>query len=318
VNSDRRLISIKIEEGELRMAPEDILALTPRLLTQAQREFYFENGYLLLERIIPEEWIEKLRHATDEVVEQTRQMTLSDAIWDLEKGHSSAQPRLRRLSSPVDHHATYWRYVSESLLGDIAADLLGPDVMYHHTKLNFKAPSGGMDVKWHQDIQFWPHTNYSPLTIGTYLYDCSPEQGPLGVIPGSHKLPLFDLYDDLGNWTGHLNKADLATLDTENAQYLSGPAGSVTIHNCRTIHGSAVNKSNSGRPLFLTTLSSADALPYTHNPISTPNYNQAILRGKRARWAHHDPRPCQMPPDWSGGYTSIFDLQQKSGSTSKM
>ena len=36
-----------------------------------------------------------------------------------------------------------------------------------------------------------------------------------------------------------------------------------------------------------------------------------VVRGERARWAHHDPRPCLIPPDWSGGYTSIFALQQK-------
>ena len=35
-----------------------------------------------------------------------------------------------------------------------------------------------------------------------------------------------------------------------------------------------------------------------------------IVRGKAARWAEHDPRPCQIPPDWSGGYTSLFALQQ--------
>jgi hypothetical protein len=35
-----------------------------------------------------------------------------------------------------------------------------------------------------------------------------------------------------------------------------------------------------------------------------------IVRGKRARRAHLDLRPCPIPPDWSGGYTSIFALQQ--------
>ena len=30
-----------------------------------------------------------------------------------------------------------------------------------------------------------------------------------------------------------------------------------------------------------------------------------------ARAGHHDPRPCLLPPDWSGGYTSIFALQQQ-------
>ena len=76
------------------------------------------------------------------------------------------------------------------------------------------------------------------------------------------------------------------------------------------VHGSPRNDSDLGRPLLLYTLTSADAFPYTVNPIK-PKHDQAILRGKRAAFAHHDPRPCLIPPDWSGGYTSIFSLQQK-------
>jgi ectoine hydroxylase len=61
---------------------------------------------------------------------------------------------------------------------------------------------------------------------------------------------------------------------------------------------------------ILATYSSADATPYTHNPLQS-RYMGRILRGSPARWAHHDPRPCLLPPDWSGGYTSIFALQQQ-------
>ncbi|NBO87627.1 MAG: phytanoyl-CoA dioxygenase family protein, partial [Burkholderiaceae bacterium] len=86
--------------------------------------------------------------------------------------------------------------------------------------------------------------------------------------------------------------------------------GSLTLHNCRTIHGSPANQSNLGRPLLLYTLTSADAFPYTVNPLK-PKHDQAILSGKRAHFAHHDPLPCLIPPDWSGGYSSIFSLQQK-------
>ena len=57
---------------------------------------------------------------------------------------------------------------------------------------------------------------------------------------------------------------------------------------------------------------------YTVRPSRPPSVNpirssrdQSIIRGQRAQWAHHDPRPCLMPPDWSGGYSSIFALQQK-------
>ncbi len=37
-----------------------------------------------------------------------------------------------------------------------------------------------------------------------------------------------------------------------------------------------------------------------------------------ALYAHHDPRPCLVPPDWSKGYTSIFALQQEEASPETM
>jgi ectoine hydroxylase-related dioxygenase (phytanoyl-CoA dioxygenase family) len=137
------------------------------------------------------------------------------------------------------------------------------------------------------------------------------DMGPVGIIPGSHLGDtMYTQYDDTGKWVGCLSPEDVARIDLKKAVYLTGPAGSLTLHNCRTIHGSPKNTSDLGRPLLLYTLSSADAFPYTVNPIRSSK-DQAIIRGKRAQFAHHDPRPCLMPPDWSAGYTSIFDLQQK-------
>jgi ectoine hydroxylase len=293
------------------MTPEQILKIPPRVLTQAQREFYFNEGYILLEKIIGDEWIRKLRAATDELVERSRKVTKSDAVWDLEPDHTPDSPRLRRVSAPVDQHPVYWDYVSKSILGDVVADLVGPDVKFHHSKLNFKWAKGGEEVKWHYDISFWPHTNYSPLTVGTYIYDTTMDMGPVGMIPKSHLGDtMFSQYDETGKWVGCLSPEDVVKVDPKKAVYLVGPAGSITLHNCRTVHGSPKNTSDLGRPLLLYTLSSADAFPYTVNPIRSSK-DQQIIRGRRAAFAHHDPRPCLMPPDWSAGYTSIFDLQQK-------
>ena len=41
------------------MSPEDILAHPPLVLSQEQRRFYFEQGYLLLESIIDPCWVER-------------------------------------------------------------------------------------------------------------------------------------------------------------------------------------------------------------------------------------------------------------------
>ena len=228
------------------MTPEEILSHPPVVLSDQQRRFYFDKGYLLVERVVPDEWVERLIAVTGEMVDRSRSLEQSDAIFDLEPGHTAGDRRLRRLTSPVEHHPAYWEFASQSIIADIAADLVGPDVKFHHSKLNFKWARGGEEVKWHQDITYWPHTNYSPLTIGTYLHDVGDDQGPLGAIGGSHNGRLYNQYSN-GNWVGCLSEEDAAGIDTEGVEYLTGQAGSVTIHNCRVIHGSRPNLSDQGR-----------------------------------------------------------------------
>ena len=190
-------------------------------------------------------------------------------------------------------HDTYWEFATGPI-ADVAADLVGPDVVFHHSKLNFKWDAGSDDVKWHQDIQFYPHTNYSPMTIGTYLADTGMDDGPLMVIPGSHDGPLFDQYDGEGHWIGCLSAEDSATVDVGRVEYLTGPAGSITAHNCRTVHGSPPTSRPSGRPLLLNAYASADAFSYTAHPQPTRNTGK-VIRGQPARWAHHDPPTVPDP-----------------------
>ena len=284
------------------MNDDDILALPPRALSQSQRQFYFENGYLLIEGLIEDHWLSRLRAAVDEIIERSRSMTDSDeSIW-LEKGHAADDPRLLRLNCPDVHHPDFWTYAAESVLPDIAADLVGPDVRFSHALLNFKWARVGQEVKWHQDIQFYPHTNYSPLSIGTLLEDVGPDQGPVRAVPASHKGDVYRHYTDDNVWTACIQDRDLEDLRVDEAPLLMGPAGSVTVHNCRTVHGSDPNRSDRGRPLLVNTYTAADAFPYTYLPQRSANTG-TIVRGEPAAYARHDPRPCPMPPDWSGGFS---------------
>ena len=149
------------------------------------------------------------------------------------------------------------------------------------------------------------------LTIGVYLDDVDDVTGPMGVVPGSHSGEIYDQYNSNDQWVGCLSDTDLAKAPLEDAVFLKGPAGSVTVHHCRTLHGSLSNNHPSkARPLLLNAFSSADALPITPNP--TPSrYNGTIVRGEAARHAEFDAYPGRLPPDWSGGYSSIFALQQE-------
>ena len=279
----------------------------PAVLTDEQVEQYQREGWLSVPALVDDEWLTRLRAVTEEFVDASRALTESTPLYDLEADHSAEEPRLRRLSAPTELHATYWEFASQSVITDVVCDLIGPNVKFHHSKLNFKAPRGGEEVKWHQDIQFWPHTNYDLLTIGVFLEDVEHGMGEVGFVPGSHEGPLYDLYDG-DVWTGALHDDDVERAGVANAVYPVGPAGTITVHNCRTVHGSAPNRSDRPRPLLLQTYAAADAFSYTDLVRQSP-HGEEVIRGEAARWSRHDPRPCLMPP--GGPYRPIFAVQQR-------
>ena len=291
------------------MLAGEILTYPLRVLSKEQRDFYFAQGYLLVEKLIDDDCLDRLRTVTDEFVERGRSTVMTNTAFDIAPGHCPEQPRLRRLNTPDQCHPTYWEFAT-GIIADLAADLVGPNVTFHHSKLNFKWSEGADGVDWHQDICFYPHSNYSPLTIGTYLADTKSNHGPVAVIAGSHEGPLYDHYDSDSDWAGRLSDSDVARLDLSEVKYLSGPAGSITVHNCRTIHGSRPSDAGDGRPLLLNAYASADATAYSAlDPPARSFHSGEIVRGVLPVQAHVDPRPCAMPPDWSDGNTSIYANQ---------
>jgi hypothetical protein len=93
--------------------------------------------------------------------------------------------------------------------------------------------------------------------------------------------------------------------NTMKVKWLTGSAGSVTVHHCRAIHGSLPNSSDRCRPLLPQTYAAADALPHTA-------HEGRLIRGEPARWVEFDSDPCQLPPDRAGqpGVT-IFSSQNR-------
>src|SRR5262245_22536877 len=286
------------------MTREHVLQRRPLVLDQRSRERYFEDGFLALPGYIEAHWLERLRVVVATKIEESRALTGSDDQFDLAPDHSAEKPNIRRLRKAVDQHPELWAFAQDASVVDLVADLLGPDVRFHSSKLNFKWSSGGDAVRWHQDIQAWPHTNFSVLTFGVYLEDTGPEQGPLTAVPGTHRGTIFDQFDDDGRWTGALTPRDAATLGTKRAVDLCGPAGTVVLLHCCVVHGSATNDSPRMRPLLLNVYAAADALPITPAPAPTTRTG-VLVRGQEPTHVHMEPYPAKLPPRWDRvGYRS--------------
>lgn len=292
------------------MKQEDILSHAPCYLDQDQQKFFFEQGYQVFPELIDEQHLITLRTALTKVVDASRELTHSSNRFDLEKGHTADNPRLRRATCVDDFDPIIWDVCSNSVIPDIAVDILGPNIRFRDIMANFKWSGGGAEVKWHQDIAFYPHTNAGTCQFLLFLEDVGPEQGPLQVIPGSHKGPIFEHYDMQREWTGAIKDSDLASVHMDKMVTLTGKAGTVSVHHSRTIHGSTCNLSMSSRPAFVITYSAADAIPYTAAPYLSSHYG-ALVRGCQPSHAHHEELHMPLPPDWSDGYTSIFHHQEQ-------
>ena len=290
------------------MFKESILKNKLKILSEDQRNAYFDDGGIIIEKVLDKEWLGKAKESIGVFINNSKKLSQSNEIYDLEKNHTFENPKLRRVSSPCDYSKNLWDLVSQGPIGDIAEDLLGPIVRFYQSKLNFKNPKGGTEVKWHQDKPFFPHSNDSVITIGVYLEDCDDAQGPLEIISGSHKERVFSHYND-SVWSGDINQNDIKKINLNKSKVLKGEAGSVTVHNYRTIHGSKPNNSETARPLMLYVLSSGDSVPFTPQPLKS-KYEQIIIRGNYNNKIHCEPGEFLIPPNWNNGYSSIFAIQQ--------
>ena len=288
-----------------------VLTHESKVLSRAQREHYFEYGYTVCEGALDKSWLGRVRRAFDDAMARSAEVAESDHWFALAPEHQREAPCVLRIQRTPDQDPDFWAVAAESCLADIASDVLGPDVIYRDSSINVKPPGARGNVGWHQDFPFYPHTNVGTIQVLTALYDIPSEQGPMTVLPGSHRHCPYEHYDEEDRWLGEISERDLGTLDLDNGVELVCAAGDTIVLHPLTVHGSKPNCSNVSRPLLINGYSAGDSLPYTSLSWGNSHTGETV-RGDGRRYAQHDELDVRLPPDWSSGYTSIFEHQQSS------
>jgi ectoine hydroxylase-related dioxygenase (phytanoyl-CoA dioxygenase family) len=279
------------------------------MLTSSQIEQYRELGYLVVPDALDRELLSSLRKKVDEIVAGAAKVTKHTDVYDLEDSHTPQAPRVRRIKTPHRHFPFFADLTRHARITTILKDVLGPNIRLHGTKLNMKSAGFGAAVEWHQDWAFYPHSNDDLLATGIYLDDCEMENGPLLVVPGSHKGPVHDHHAD-GYFSGAMDPA-LSAIDYAKAVPLTGRAGSMTIHHVRLVHGSALNTSSKPRRLLLHEYAAADAWPLM-GVADFAEFNGRMVLGKSTIEPRLAPVPVRMPLPPSPFQGSIYENQKAS------
>jgi ectoine hydroxylase-related dioxygenase (phytanoyl-CoA dioxygenase family) len=283
------------------------------MLTDAQIAFFETNGYLVVEDVVTPDQLARLKRDFDAWVEDSRthdasygEMMDGRARFDLESAHTETKPCLRRVSSPIEVSDAYFEVMASSRMVEAVADLIGPNVKLHHTKINSKLPRTATKVEWHQDFPFTPHTNDDIVTALLMVDDVTDENGPLEVLAGSHKGPLESIWHD-GRFTGAVSR-EVTDHCVPRAVRCTGRAGSVCLMHTRLLHGSAPNNSDHPRTLFIVVYTAEDAVALAPNPVPS-RYEGLVVAGEATGMVRSVPFSLKLPQKPKGASFFVQQLE---------
>jgi ectoine hydroxylase len=169
--------------------------------------------------------------------------------------------------------------------------ILGGPVYMHQYKVNAKAAFDGEVWQWHQDYGTWKRDDDMPearaMNIAVFIDEVTAANGPLMLIPQSHKSGVLEAGHDLQTtsyplWT--LDRDTVTRLANEGGIVApTGAPGSVLMFHSNLVHASPPNIS---------------PWPRTIVYLSLCEVSNHIRRFQRPEWiAHRDFAPIEPLPD---------------------
>ncbi len=237
-------------------------AVTPRLdpvayngwqpgapLMAEQIERFDRDGFLVVEDIFEEPEIESLVGELGRLLSDPASLQPETVVTE------PGEEEIRSIFAVHEQSRLIARLAADERLAGIASYLLGDEVYIHQSRLNYKPGFKGKDFYWHSDFETWHAEDGMPrmraLSMSILLAENTPNNGPLMLIPGSHRSYLScvgETPDD--HYRQSLKKQEIGVPDEQNLAEMAwengivaptGKPGTVIIFDCNTIHGSNGN-----------------------------------------------------------------------------
>jgi ectoine hydroxylase len=250
------------------------------ILTDAQLQQFDELGYLMLPDVFSRDEMAVVNSDLPRIYGMDR-----DEVWRESSGAVRTAFAAHTYSKPFNLIGRHPR-----LVGPVQQLLDGP-IYTHQYKINAKAAFDGDVWQWHQDFGTWHRDDGMPearaMNIALFLDDVTEFNGPLWIMPGSHKAGVLAAGHDLATtsyplWT--LDKATITDLANKHGVFSAkGNAGSVLMFHSNLVHASSPNIGPWARTIVYLSLCHVD---------------NHITKHQREEWiAHRDFTPIEMADD---------------------
>lgn len=134
--------------------------------------------------------------------------------------------------------------IHDSVL-DLVDPLIGPNIGLWSSHFISKSPRTGKATPWHEDSSYWEgrvSTMEGIVTVWLAIDPVFPENGSMGVIPGTHSNG-FSQYKDVEDASKNIFPTEIAAVDESKAFYFTLDPNECSLHESRIIHGAKANTS---------------------------------------------------------------------------
>jgi L-proline 4-hydroxylase len=268
-------------------------------------DLYARTGYVLLGGLFSLEEIATIKSALPEILDERSERTVMEA----------SQLAVRSVYGVHQHHPIYRDLARHPRILGLVRQLLRSSVYVYQSKVNTKAAVDGDVWPWHQDYVFWQREDFMPearaLTVAVFLDDVTELNGPILLIPGSHRdgvLPFETQdgpaagYDPSVQWLPNLIARLKYTIERQTLIDLArergvvaakGRAGAALFFDCNLAHASLPNLSPVDRTLALLTYN-----PVDNAPVAAALHRPEFLVSRDTRpLVPVDDRIFKCPPD---------------------
>jgi ectoine hydroxylase len=221
----------------------------PTPLDVRQLEAFERDGYVFLEAWLPQERIDRCMHELRLRLQALAHVSSPALVREPES------EEIRSLFAIHETEGEVARLLRDPHVVSAAMQILGSPVYVHQSRVNLKPGFDGKEFYWHSDFETWHVEDGMPrmraLSASILLTDNHPFNGPLMVVPGSHRFFVSCAgRTPPRNFERSLRKQLYGVPDRDQLAWLvqqggivapTGPAGSVLLFDCNLMHGSNGN-----------------------------------------------------------------------------
>lgn len=218
-------------------------------LTTDQLEQYDKNGFLLFPSMFSSEEVQAFRDELGALRKSDEIRKREESITEPDSGE------VRSIFDVTSLSQIFFALSRDTRIVEMVRQLLGDDVYIHQSRVNLKPGFNGKEFQWHSDFETWHTEDGMPrmraVSCSISLTENNEFNGPLMLVPGSHCAYVScagETPDD--NYKSSLKKQVYGVPEPGLLDKLvhdggltsaKGPAGSVLLFECNTMHGSSSN-----------------------------------------------------------------------------